>query len=137
VSSALSVTISSQAVTPSGDAWPWETYPTFNLNAGEEKVYIVNINKDLMYLKLSIAGLNENTKAVFSWTFPDGSVYPQALNQGVVDIDGMNFGGLLVLRSKKYWYGGNINHDYIPQGNHVLRIKASAASYFKAMIDAY
>jgi hypothetical protein len=124
--------------TPPGQEWPWDTYPTFSLGVGGEKIFVVNINRQLTYLKFSIAGLNETTIGIFSWTFPDGRVFPQALNQGVVDIQGMNYGGLLVLRSGAYAWGPNISDQYIPQGNHILRIRANAnSSYFKAMIDAY
>ena len=126
-----------QSATPSGETWVWDTYPTFYLNEGEEKVFIVNINRQLTYLRLAIAGLTETTMATFSWTFPDGRVFPQALNQGVVDIQGMNFGGLLVLRSGMNGWP-NMSDAYIPQGNHILRIQGRAnSSYFKAMLDVY
>lgn len=138
VSAALSVTITSSSPPPTGETWVWDTYPMFTLDSGQKKVYIVNINRQLIYLDMSIAGLNMSTEGSYTWTFPDGSVYPQVSNQGQKNISGMNQGGSLALLSKKYYWGSNINYDYIPQGNHVLTITSSAnGSYFKIKIDAY
>lgn len=132
------ITFTQQPVTPSGTTWVWDTYPMFYLNQGEGKVFIVNINRQLIYLDMSIAGLNMGTEGSYTWTFPDGSVYPQVSNQGQRYISGMNQGGSLALLSKKYYWGCNLNLDYIPQGNHVLTITGGAnSSYFKIKIDAY
>ncbi len=126
--------------TPQGLAWVWDAYPMFWLNPGEEKVYIVNINQNYTYLNFGISGLTNNTSGTFTWTFPDGRVLPQPnLRQGVRDILGMNKAGLLVLKSQNYRGDTpNIPDQYIPQGNHVLRISASASSsYFKVGIEVY
>ena len=127
------ITFTQQPTTPTGEAWVWDRYPMFFLNPEEEKVYIVNINANYTYLKMSISGLTMNTMGTFSWTFPDGRILPQNSKQGLVDIVSMNGAGVLALRA-----GNNIPDNPIPQGNHVLRISASVpSSYFKISIEAY
>ncbi len=103
------------------------------------KVYILNIDRQLIYLKFGVAGLNSETRATFSWTFPDGRVLPQNGLQGVTEIGGMDSGALLSLRSQSYGWSPNIPDAYIPQGRHVIRIKGIAPlSYIKLGIyDAY
>jgi hypothetical protein len=121
-----------QSQTPSGETWVWGDYPMFTLEAGQQKVYIVNIPaQTYKYLKLGISGLTMNTMGTFSWTFPDGRVLPQNSSQGITDIVGMNGAGQLVLRA-----GQNIPDPYVPGGNHVLIIKATTSSYFKVFINA-
>jgi hypothetical protein len=117
---------------PSGETWVWDSYPMFWLSPGEEKVYIVNINQDYTYLKMSISGLTMNTAGSFTWTFPDGRVFPvDGMRQGIKDIVSMNQAGLLVLRAAT-----NIPDNPIPKGSHVLRISASvASSYFKISME--
>ena len=111
-------TTSTTVVPPNVEPWVWGSYPLFTLEAGQEKVYIINIDQNYSYLKMSIAGLTPNTMGTFSWTFPDGRILPvNEQRQGVREIVGMNGAGTLVLRA-----GTNIPDDPIPQGNHILRI---------------
>ena len=120
-------------VTPPGTPWVWDSYPTFNLNSGDERVYIVNINTNYTYLKMSISGLSINTMGTFTWTFPDGRILPvDGQRQGVREIAGMNGQGLLVLRAVN-----NIPDNPIPRGSHVLRISASGTlgNYFKVSLE--
>lgn len=119
---------------PNGIPWQWDTYPTFDLNAGQERIYIVKIINSYTYLKMSISGLTMNTMGAFTWTFPDGRILPQPnTRQGVREIVGMNGAGLVVLRA-----GINIPDNPIPRGNHVVRITASSplGNYFKISIEA-
>ncbi|MGD0626655.1 MAG: hypothetical protein ABSB32_18340 [Thermodesulfobacteriota bacterium] len=117
--------------TPSGTPWVWGDYPRFGLDAGQQQVYIVNIPaQTYRYLKAGISGGTMSTMGTFSWTFPDGTVYPQNSSQGTVSIMGMNGAGLLVLRA-----GSNIPDPYIPGGNHVFIIKATTSSYFGIFIN--
>ncbi len=121
----------SSQVTPSGENLPYFTYTMVWVNAGEEKVYIVNIDKPLIYLNFGISGLTYDTSANFTWTFPDGRVFPQSSNQGLSRIYSMDGSGTLVLRTKKY-FSPNFQEDYIPVGRHVISIKGIAPqSYLK------
>ncbi len=124
--------------TPSGFPFPWGTYPQFYLNTGQERIYVLNITQNWTYLDMSIAGLTMDTLGSYTWIFPDGTVYPQRPNQGQKYISGMNQAGSLALLSKKYPWGSTIETDYIPQGNHIIRITGGSDNgFFKVKIDAY
>jgi hypothetical protein len=88
-----------------------------------ETVFVATIDKnDATYLAMQIVGMDYNASCTATWTFPDGvKIWSGA-------VYGVDIGAPLRLRSRHYPQGPFIPYDYIPAGNHVLRIKCSTYS---------
>jgi hypothetical protein len=98
-----------------------------NTAQGGKYDFILNVSSDNhVYLSASIIGLDNEVKCSYTWTFPDGTAYTGT-------VMATNINGWLGFRTRNYNYP-NIAYDYIPSGNHLLRIDSTG--YGRLLIRA-
>ncbi len=108
-----------------GTSLPNNKRMEFCMQPGEEFTYVANVEStDSTTLMLNLIGTTNETDATFTWTFPDGKEFSgSSLNTSI--------NGLLYLRTQKAQQDPNlVGYDYIPAGQHVLKIKANNSSCF-------
>lgn len=92
--------------------------------------YILKANYDnYTYLSASIIGLDNAVVCTYTWTFPDGTAYSGAVRA-------TNINGRLDLRTRNWGYS-NILYDYIPSGNHLLRIDSTGSGRLRIRAAVY
>jgi hypothetical protein len=107
-------------VQPVGEPLVMGSYTFLNIGAGQTRVYTAVIPEGRKRLHISIYGLTPGTSTTYTWIFPDGTEFPAHFGYHN-KIEGTNIGGNLELRCQGA-YGPNIPYDFIPAGNHTLKI---------------
>ena len=115
---------------PAGEALVWNQRYQFMLNAGTQRVFIATVGANVAGFKVNILGTCNETDATFTWTFPDGRVFPDPTKPwtGEPHIYGTAGAGNMSLTGTAGGWVANIADQYIPQGQHVLTIKATSTS---------
>jgi len=103
------------------------------LAAGTQRTFIATVGEGRSAFSVDILGLTMDTNATFTWTFPDGRVFPPP---GEPSIIGTNSGGRLRLCGQAGgWWQANISEMFIPPGQHILTVKAIGPSYLVLSVN--
>ena len=95
-----------------------------NMAAGTERTYIIRVNSDTMTdMSLDMTGATNETNFDVTLTFPDGLSFSRH-GEGTSNGVGLRF------RSKKTGYYPNVDYDYLPPGDYIIKITVNAQSRF-------
>jgi hypothetical protein len=115
-----------------GEVLIWQNRYQRGLAPGGELVFIANVLPSTPGVSASIMGTTNETDATFTWTFPDGRVFPPPGEPRIYSTMGA---GSLNLVGKSGGWLANLPDQYIPAGQHILRIKATGQSSLVIIVN--
>jgi len=110
----------------SGEPLEWTKRYDVLVAAGVQKVFVATVDAKKTGFTVEIYGITNTTDATFTWTFPDGRTFPPPGEPWIYGIG--TSGGRLGIYGTSTGWQANILDQYIPEGQHILTIRATDSS---------